>query len=427
MPFPYQLAPLADKSELLKQYKGKKKSELPTPSFIVNQKTASENCGNMLRNARAIKAKFRAHVKTHKTLEGTLLQLGEGEFSTDRLVVSTLMELWNLLPLVEQGLVSDILLSLPVVESRLDELKDLVTKYPQLKLRLMVDNYRQLEILTKYTEKTGLAYKWSVFVKVNMGTNRAGLAKSDPELEEMIKQLATSQSQISKYISLYGFYCHAGHAYGSRSSDQARSYLIDEISNGNEACKKAKEINQSLELVVSFGSTPTAHSSSLSEAVLKEIESIGELHGELELHAGNYPFCDLQQVGTGCVSPNGVSCRILADVVSSYPDRGSKLPGEQLINAGVIAMSRESGPIPGYGQITSPSGYGDWIIGRLSQEHGILVPSSEDCKLFPLSTRVEIIPQHSCITAASYPWYFVFDSDDDDATVTDIWVPFRGW
>lgn len=418
--FPYKLTPLADKEKLLDAYKGKKKSDLPTPALIVDRSIYKVNCEKMLENCEKLNASFRAHVKTHKTLEGTRLQLGSNSITTDRIVVSTLIEAWNLLPLVKQGLLNDILFSLPVVKSRLPELVKLSNEIPNL--RLMLDNYEQLQVLSEFNKSNNIDKKWSIFFKVNLGTDRAGLKLDDDDLDEIINALFNDHS-ISSNVSLYGFYCHAGHAYKSCNCDQAESYLIDEITQGNLACQKAMQISNdpSLDLVISVGSTPTAHASEILE-----ITKLGKLSGELELHAGNYPFNDLQQLGTKCIDKNQISCKILAEVVSSYPKRGEKLPGEELINAGVIALARESGPIPGFGLIASPQGYENWMVGRLSQEHGILTPieSNENTKMIPLGTKVEIIPQHSCISAASYPWYYIFDGDD---TVADIWVPFRGW
>lgn len=417
MSFPYEFTPLADKQTLVKAYQGKKKSELPTPSLIVDRTIFRDNCNKMLQNAAKLGADFRAHVKTHKTLEGTALQLGSGDASTDKIVVSTLMEAWGLLPLIKQGLINDVLFSLPVVESRLPELVALSQHVPHL--RLMLDNYAQVETLAKFSKAHGYSKKWSIFFKVNMGTNRAGLGVDDAELDKTLT--AVLSSPLSDYVSLYGFYCHAGHAYSSCNCDQAEYFLVDEITHGNLACKKALAIDPSLKLQLSVGSTPTAHASEVLE-----VSKLGPLSGQLELHAGNYPFCDLQQMATHCVSLSSVSCRVLADVLSSYPQRGKIEPGEQLINAGVIALAREFGPVPGHGRVYSPEGYENWTVGRLSQEHGILVPleESKDTKLIPLGTRVEVVPQHSCITAASYPWFFVFDGDD---VVADIWVPFRGW
>ena len=423
MSYPYKFTPLADKQLLINEFKGKTKNELPTPCFIINQNQVKINCDKMLNNAKNINAKFRAHVKTHKTKEGTILQLGTDDLKTDRIIVSTLNEAWNLMSLVDNGLINDILFSLPVIESKLNELFEITEKYPNLKLRLMIDNFKQLEILKKFSRKNKNLKKWSVFIKINLGTNRAGLTNDDNELDEIIKSLVID-NEFMKFISLYGFYCHAGHAYGSKNIEQAMKLLIEEINHGNKACEKAISFNNELKLVISIGSTPTSHSSKI---INNEINSLGELFGELELHAGNYPFNDLQQLGTGCISPNEISCKVLADILSNYPNRGNIKPGEQLINAGVLAISREIGPIKGFGNIISPKGYGDWIIGRLSQEHGILIPNGDNCKLIPLSTRVEILPQHSCITAACYPWYYIFDNDKENAKVIDIWVPFRAW
>lgn len=421
--YPYQFTPLADKAKLLEAYKGKPITDLPTPSFIVNQTRFKANSEKMLNNAAKLNADFRAHVKTHKTTEGTVLQLGSGPNTTDKVVVSTLMEAWNLLPLVESGKISDILFSLPGVTSRLDELYELSTKVP--KLRLMLDNADQVELLIKYNKTHSIEKKWSLFIKINMGTNRAGLVNDSETLQKTLDKLTEKSPDVKDNLEIYGFYCHAGHSYASDSENKAKDFLLEEIKHANMAAAKAREMDPELTaLQISVGATPTAHASEI--LTMEEVEStIGPLAGNLELHAGNYPFCDLQQVATGCVSHDDVSCKVLAEVVSTYENRGGS-PGEQLVNAGVIAMAREFGPLPGHGRVISPKGYENWIIGRSSQEHGILVPldKEKDTSFIPLGTKVGVYPQHSCITAAAYPWYYV---TGEDGVVEDIWVPWRGW
>lgn len=416
--FPSTFTPLADKHAILESYRGKKIEELPSPSFIVDRQRFAINCEKMLDNLEQLRADFRAHVKTHKTIEGTILQLGK-DLRTDKLVVSTLMEAWHLVPLAKKGLVKDVLFSLPVVESRLDELVAISHHFKHF--RLMLDGADQLDTLARYSEKHQLARKWSIFVKINMGTNRAGLVNDSWLLQATLKRAA----QLKSVLEIYGFYCHAGHSYLSESENAARDFLLDEIVNANNAAKAAIAMDASLNrLQISVGATPTAHASEL--VTIAEIEERvgGALSGNLELHAGNYPFCDMQQVATGCVTVDEVSCRVIADVLTQYPGRGDKPPGEMLINAGVLALAREYGPLPGHGHIVAPKGHGSWDVGRLSQEHGILVPQDKDCAFFSVGTRVSIVPQHSCITAAAYPWFFVVDGDD---TVADVWVPARGW
>ncbi|VEU23124.1 DEKNAAC104071 [Brettanomyces naardenensis] len=355
---------------------------------------------------------FRPHVKTHKTVEGTLLELGDGtDFCTKRIVISTLAEAWNLLPLCKSGRIEDILFSMPVVQSRIDELASLSRNVKHL--RLMVDNEEQLDSLIRYNEEQKYLPKWSLFVKINMGSDRAGFELESPELRKALKRILSSDS-----FELYGFYCHAGHSYGCHSIEEAEKVLLDEINSANSAAKIAREYSEFIEPVLSVGATPTAHA-----AYLYSSSQISEkVYGKIELHAGNFAFCDLQQVGTNCCKLEDVASFVLAEVVSAYPKRG-KGPGEELINAGVLGLGRETGPIKGYGKVKFPAEYGKWIVGRVSQEHGVLTVDGDDT-MIPVGTKVGIYPQHICIAAACYPWYYVVDGGDE---VVDIWVPCRGW
>ena len=135
---------------------------------------------------------------------------------------------------------------------------------------------------------------------------------------------------------------------------------------------------------------------------------------------GNYPVNDLQQVATASVTDKNQAMRILSEVCSVYPERN-----EAIVNAGVIALAREPGPFPGFARVASAL---DWYVGRLSQEHGIIVCSSEDPKevqaCFHVGEKVMLYIQHACITAAAYGWYFVVDEND---VVQDVWYPWKGW
>lgn len=411
---PASLYPVADVESLRKEYVGKSLDEIPTPAFIVNRQIVKKNCDNMLSRAEKLHASFRAHVKTHKTNEGVEYQLSD---KSDKVVVSTLMEAWKMKPFYEQGKIVDVLYGLPVVKSRLDELVELNKSVKTV--RLMIDHASQLDMVIEYSKQKGITKPWSFFIKVNMGTNRAGKPTESDELTELIKKALAPENK--EYLSLYGFYCHAGHSYASSSVDQATDFLKQEIVAANKAAKIAKSIDGDLKLTISVGATPTAHASDHLDVK----QAVGEeLHGELELHAGNYPFCDYQQMATNCITKENVACTVLAEVASNYDNRGDRQPGEVLINAGVIAMAREPGPLPGWGKVATP-GFEDWYVGRLSQEHGILVPTEGTTPDFPeLGQKLQIIPQHSCITANPFAWYYVTDGDNK---VVDIWGAWRGW
>lgn len=94
-------------------------------------------------------------------------------------------------------------------------------------------------------------------------------------------------------------------------------------------------------------------------------------------------------------------------------------------------MSKDTGPSGGFGEVVGTNGKG-WRLGRLSQEHGILVPSPiSKAKAEPLQlgSMVEIVGQHACLIAAAFPWYYIVDSrgEDKGRVVKDVWVPWKGW
>jgi D-serine deaminase-like pyridoxal phosphate-dependent protein len=111
---------------------------------------------------------------------------------------------------------------------------------------------------------------------------------------------------------------------------------------------------------------------------------------------------------------------VLATVVGSYSERG-----EAIIDAGALAMSKDVGP----DHLDPNFGYGIVCdlelrplparLVALSQEHGKIRMDSP----LPVGTRVRIVPNHSCLTAAMYDRYHVVDGD----AIVDEWQPVRGW
>ena len=155
---------------------------------------------------------------------------------------------------------------------------------------------------------------------------------------------------------------------------------------------------------------------------------------------------DLQQLATSLIDTSQISQKIISSVVSYYPGRVSRMPlvvgsevtevqgvngsDEAICDAGAIALSKDTGPIGGYGEVISSNGKG-WRLGRVSQEHGILVASPRAEKKperIALGSMVEIVGQHACLIAAAHPWYYIVDSHEGDGRVVkDIWVPWKGW
>lgn len=116
-------------------------------------------------------------------------------------------------------------------------------------------------------------------------------------------------------MNFRGQYSHAGHSYGGSSASQAMDLLIEEIESLWKASESIKNRHPKIahqRPTLSVAANPTAPSDpSLSQAddgsesegiqqtdAFKDcIHSVKSNQDRLELHAGVYPFIDMQQLG----------------------------------------------------------------------------------------------------------------------------------
>ncbi|CAG8429254.1 unnamed protein product [Penicillium salamii] len=424
-------------------YIGRPASELPTPALVLSKPVIEHNTSLLLEDVKQLGIKFRPHVKTLKCTEVTRMMLGNGTHR--RIVASTLAEIRGSLELVRSGELDEVttnyfpfkqgpppnkllsntnceqcLYGLPVSASALPFLETLTKS---LKIILMIDSEQQIDLLESYACKSPSVASWPVFIKIDVGSKRAGLVNNSPSLPKLIQRIESSPA-----ANVYGFYCHAGHSYACRTEDAAAAVLQTEVEGVVEAARFLVDDKSDRRIVVSVGSTPTAH-------VIKRLQGVLPPGMELELHAGNYPSNDLQQVATSLVEPTQQAVRILADVCSVYPDRN-----EALINAGTIALAKETSEFPGFAIVVDRP---QWSVVRMAQEHGILgwAKSEQTDRLvaktgskstegdqvetaFKVGDKVMLYIQHACITAAMHYAYYVVDKQD---IVRETWVPCKGW
>ncbi|XHF98904.1 hypothetical protein AWENTII_002438 [Aspergillus wentii] len=322
-----------------------------------------------------------------------------------RIVASTLCEIRGALPLVKEGILDECLYGLPIYPSALPHL---VQISQSLKILLMVDNEQQIQALEDFAASSPSIPHWEVFVKVDVGSHRAGMENSSPALPKLVQRIEASPA-----ASVYGFYCHAGHSYGCRTREAAEGVLKAEVEGVIKASENLSR-REGRKVVVSVGSTPTAHVvDSLRDGIPTDME--------VELHAGNFPTNDIQQVCTGLVTNKQQAIRILAEVCSVYPERN-----EALVNAGTVALSKETSTSSGFGATPEFPG---WAVVRMAQEHGILGVDNSAAgtkveETFRVGQKVMLYCQHACITAAAHHVYYVVDEND---TVRETWVPWKGW
>lgn len=173
----------------------------------------------------------------------------------------------------------------------------------------------------------------------------------------------------SPYLTLHGFYSHAGNSYASKDGDTAADFLRIEVEAVEKAAALAHALAEKqgvvpLNLVLSVGSTPTAHASTLLSTQSIPGSKLTASGGTLEIHAGVYPLCDLQQYATGLAPEENLALGVLARACSVYTDRPTP---QVLIDAGAIAFSKDTGPSGDFGVIYGDSLLRGWRLVKISQ------------------------------------------------------------
>jgi D-serine deaminase-like pyridoxal phosphate-dependent protein len=86
--------PLSPRDALASEYIGQRLEDLPTPAIVLDKSKIKKNCAAMLQVCQKLDVGFRAHVKSHKTLSLSRLQVGET--GPANFIVSTVIEAENL-------------------------------------------------------------------------------------------------------------------------------------------------------------------------------------------------------------------------------------------------------------------------------------------------------------------------------------------
>ena len=300
-----------------------------------------------------------------------------------------------------------------------------------------------------------------LFIKVDTGYHRAGAAPESTRMKAIIDMVDANCDQLL----LQGFYSHMGHSYGFSSPEEALEGLAAEIQGAGKAAALATKKEFAKKLTITVGATPTAtgaqsilsgNTSSEAQKVQKVLKQTKE-NFEVELHAGVYPVLDLQQLATRArpspqVGPTSthpsmanLGLRVLVEVTSVYEDRGKP---QALVAAGTLALGREPcKSYPGWGIVTpwqsedsepapdpvySEDDRRGWIVGKISQEHGILEWEGPEQEMRPLviGDKLMLWPNHACVAGSGFGWYLVVDTEKERAdpdVIQDVWVRGRGW
>lgn len=370
-------------------------AELPTPSLLLDHARVSGNVARMGRRIAGLGARLRPHVKTHKAIEVAALQRAAGMHG---ITVSTLEEARAF---ALHGF-DDILYAVPIEPGKFAAVTAMVAD--GTRLAVLTDDLEVPGPLAAAAQRAEVTL--DVHVKVDCGYHRCGVDPASPALVALAQRIGERTA-----LRFAGIVTHAGHSYGARSAEECRAVARTErdVMVAAKATLGARGIAVP---VVSVGSTPTA-------------VHVDHLAGVDEVRTGNYAFFDGMQVRIGSCAPEDCALTVLAAVV--HRDRGR---GRVILDAGAIALSKDAGiadadGVTHYGQVLSLEGAPLGLrVTALSQEHG-WVDGVEGALLDRLAvgTRVRVLANHSCLTAAQFPHYVVHEG----ARVVARWSNHRGW
>ncbi len=369
--------------------------QLQTPALILELPRLERNADRVLDKVKQLGVKLRPHVKTSKSID-VLNILSGGEDVP--ITVSTLAEARYFFG---HG-VTDILYAVGIAPVKLPEVADLIRA--GCDLRIILDTVEAADAVTTFVEAENVAIQ--VLIEIGSDGHRAGVAPADPQLIEIGRCLGTS---------LAGVMTHAGASYDCRTQVEFEAMAEQERALTVEAAERLRAEGLRCD-VVSVGSTPTLYYAR-------------NLEGVTEMRAGVYAFGDLVQAELGTCAMDDIAIGVLASVIGH-----NRQHGRVLIDAGFLALSRDRGtsdmPIDwGYGAVCNPiSGevLEDVTVSSTNQEHGIITSRSGEIDLdrFPVGSRVKILPNHACATAAAYDGYFVTEGGED---IVAVWGRVNGW
>jgi D-serine deaminase-like pyridoxal phosphate-dependent protein len=368
---------------------------LKTPCLVLDVERVRRNAARMAERISAFGCELRPHVKTHKCVEVARLQTAG---YSGAITVSTLMEARAF---AAQGF-TDILYAVPIEPGKFDEAIALARECERF--ALITDDPLIPDLLNERARRAGV--RLDVMLKIDCGYHRCGVEPHTAAAAEIPRRI-----QNSSNLNFRGILTHAGHSYHCRSQEELKQVARHERDVMLETAARLRSLDIPVP-EVSIGSTPT-------------ITHVDHLNEVTEARPGNYIFFDAFQATLGSCGFDDCALTVLAAVV--HRDRGRR---KVVLDAGAIALSKDRGAVEfdpgcGYGRVLDLEGRDTGArISGLSQEHGeILVDDEETFESLKVGTRVRVLANHSCLTAAQHSHYQVLEK----GRIVDRWELQRGW
>ncbi|MYX95825.1 DSD1 family PLP-dependent enzyme [Streptomyces sp. SID486] len=372
-----------------------------TPFAVVDVHRTRRNIARLRARADRLGVTLRPHVKTAKSPDAALL-LHDG--TPGPVTVSTLAEAEAFAAAGHR----DLTYAVGVAPHKLPRVVALSRR--GVTLRVLLDSTEQATFVASAAREAGVALPTQI--EIDCDGHRGGLRPDAPGLTGIGRILHEAGC-------LDGVLTHAGESYFARTAEEQREAAHAERDAAVAAAERLRAAGLPV-ATVSVGSTPTAHAAD-------------DLTGVTELRAGNYVFFDLVMAGLGVCALDDLALSVVVTVIGHRPEYGWIVT-----DGGWTAMSRDRGTAmqaqdQGYGLVTDLSGtlIPNLVMTAASQEHGTLT-ARDGAALpeLPIGTRLRVLPNHACATAAQHHGYHVVDSAHGRAAAPAVeayWPRVTGW
>ena len=372
---------------------------LSTPSLLLDEARMTRNIARLRDQAARLGVRLRPHLKTPKSVEVARRVLAGGNGPA---TVSTLKEA----EVFADAGVRDIVYAVGIAPDKLSRVQAL--RRSGCDLAVILDSIPQAKAVAEASRTSGDPIP--ALLEIDCDGHRSGLRPDSPMLAEVARVLHDGGAEVR------GVLTHAGESYNVTGAEALAAFAERE----RAAAVTAAEVLRAAALpcpVVSVGSTPTAMFAR-------------DLTGVTELRAGVCIFFDLVMAGIGVCTTDDIALSVLTTVIGHQHERGWII-----VDAGWMAMSRDRGTARqavdhGYGLVCDVKGrpLPDLVLSGANQEHGI-VSARPSCAGrvpdVPVGTKLRILPNHACATAAQFDGYEVLPADPESPMVH--WSRFRGW
>lgn len=347
-----------------------------TPFLLLQQERMEANIARMNGHMSRLGLALRPHVKTAKCAEVVRAMQPRGP-----LTVSTLAEARACLELGYR----DFHYAVGFSASKFPSVAALLELGSEI--TLLLDNEASASQLIQAAQASRRSL--AILLEIDCDGARAGLPPADPTLIQLAERLTDAGHRVM------GVLTHCGGSYLCRGQTELREAAERERQAVVLAAERLRSAGFACP-VVSAGSTPTALFAQSGA-------------GLSEMRAGVYVFMDLVMVGLGVCTLADLALSVVAEVIGVQPAKGWTL-----VDAGWSALSRDRGTSgqavdQGYGLVCDLEGQPieDLVVAQLNQEHGILCDRSGRGHTLAPGSRVRILPNHACASAACFSGYHV--------------------